>query len=301
MTVCRIPERIFLRAAAGVSSIGLLVAGLHADLPQNSPAGKGPIVTSPATVLATTTPLPSPSAAPRTFAREQILDLAKTDPQAVWRLGLEKYEREVKDYSCTFTKREFVGGKLKDEEEIDVRFREAPQSVFMFWKRGEDQVKRALYVDSPKFRDSKGQKTAKIEPAGAVIRLIVSEVEMPIHGKEAKEASRRTIDEFGFKNTYAILDKFNNLADRNGVLEYSFEGEDKIGGRPTYRFVRNLPYQGEKGTYPDAKMVLHLDQEWLLPTAVFSYADKEGKKLLGSYVYTNIKLNPGYSERDFQF
>ena len=48
-------------------------------------------------------------------------------------------------------------------------------------------------------------------------------------------------------------------------------------------------------------MVLHLDQEWLLPTAVYCYADHEGKELLGSYVFTNVRLNTGLGDADFKF
>jgi hypothetical protein len=129
----------------------------------------------------------------------------------------------------------------------------------------------------------------------------VSEVEMQIHGKQAREASRRTIDEFGFKSTFDILEKYNAIGEKNGVLDYRFDGEDVIDGRPTLRFVRRLPYAGPAGSYPDAKMVLHIDQEYLLPCAVYSYSDPDGRKLLGSYVYKNIRLNPGYRDQDFQF
>lgn len=292
-----VAARLVLVCASGVSGALAL-----ADPPQSKAPALVPVPeASPAVLLAAATPLPPKSVAPAPLTKEQIIDLAKSNPDAVWRMGQERYDREVRDYGCTFVKREFVNGKLKDEEEIDVRFRDQPHAVFMFWKRGTDQVKRALYVDSAAFRDNKGQKIAKVEPAGAIVRLVVSEVELPIHGKEAKEASRRTIDEFGFRSTFKILDRFNTLAERNGVLDFRFEGEDKVDGRVTFRFVRHLPYTGEKGTYPDARMVLHIDQEWLLPTAVHSYADREGKKLLGSYVIKNLKLNQGFSERDFQF
>jgi hypothetical protein len=293
------------RVVSLVSWTCALVAGNTAvlgDPPQSKTPvrGSAPEV-APAAILAATTPLPPKPAANAALTREQMIELAKSDPDAVWRLGKERYGREVRDYGCTFVKRELVNGKLREEEEIDVRFREAPQSVFMFWKRGTDQVKRALYVDSADFRDKKGQKVAKVEPAGAIVRLVVSEVEMPIHGKEAKEASRRTIDEFGFRNTFRIIEKVHPLAEKNGVLDFRYDGEDKIDGRPTYRFVRHLPYTGENGVYPDARMVMHLDQEWLLPTAVHSFADREGKKLLGSYVFKNVRLNQGFTERDFQF
>jgi hypothetical protein len=273
-----------------------------ADPPQSKVPAHIPVPeVAPGVILAAATPLPPKPVASAPLSKEQIIDLAKSNPDAVWRMGQERYNREVRDYGCTFVKREFVNGKLRDEEEIDVRFRDQPHAVFMFWKRGTDQVKRALYIDHPSFRDKKGEKIAKIEPAGAIVRLVVSEVELPIHGKEAKDASRRTIDEFGFRSTFQILDRFNTLAERNGVLDFRFEGEDMVEGRATFKFIRHLPYTGEKGTYPDARMVLHIDQEWLLPTAVYSYSDREGKNLLGSYVFRNLKLNQGFSERDFQF
>lgn len=293
------------RVAAILSTSCALAAGgaaVVADPPQSKSPARGPAAEARhAAVLAAAAPLPPKPIAPKAFTKDQIIDLAKSDPDAVWQLGKERYAREVRDYGCTFVKREFVNGKLKDEEEIDVRFRDAPQSVFMFWKRGSDQVKRALYVDSAEFRDKKGQKVAKIEPAGAIVRLVVSEVELPIYGKEAKEASRRSIDEFGFLNTFRIIEKIHPVAEKNGVLDFRFEGEDQIDGRPTYRFVRHLPYTGESGVYPDARMIMHLDQEWLLPTAIYSYADREGKKLLGSYVFKNVRLNQGFSEHDFKF
>src|SRR5262249_4879329 len=152
---------------------------------------------------------PAAPAADAAARRAELLELAKREPMALVRRGKERLEREIKDYSCLFIKQEFVQGKLKDVEEIQVRCRAAPLSVFMFWKKNADQVRRALFVDSPQRVDRSGQKLAKIEPNGAIIRLVVSEVDMPIHGKEAREASRRTIDEFGFRSTFDILEKYN--------------------------------------------------------------------------------------------
>lgn len=283
-----------------VLSTGILAVGVSSA--QDSPPSPGkPDSPAPAEVALAAAVTPVAPVDPRVARKSKLIEQAKADPMSIARMGREKLEREVTGYSCLFVKQEFVGGKLKDVEEIEVRYRVKPTSVFMFWKKGLDQVKRALFVDSPKYVDRSGQKIAKIEPAGALIRLVVSEVEMPIHGKQAKEASRRTIDEFGFRSTLDILEKYNQIGAKNGVLEYRYEGEGMIDDRPTLMFVRRLPYSGPNGQYPDAKMILHIDQEHLLPTAVYSYADSEGKKLLGSYVYKQIRLNPGFTDADFQF
>jgi hypothetical protein len=39
--------------------------------------------------------------------------------------------------------------------------------------------------------------------------------------------------------------------------------------------------------------------EWLLPTASFSYADDQGKELLGRYMMTNPDFNTEFQDADF--
>ncbi len=158
-----------------------------------------------------------------------------------------------------------------------------------------------LFIDKPEFVDKHGRKTAKVEPNGAIARLFVSEIMMPIDGSEARASSRRTIDEFGFRELLDLLVRYNTLAARNGVLDFRYDSVGAIDGRPTLVFVRHLPYDPRNDTYPDAKLVIHFDQEWLIPTALYSYADRDGKSLLGSYEFTDVKLNPGFSDADFRF
>ncbi len=226
--------------------------------------------------------------------------LARSDPHGLAQLALERAEKQVRDYRCVFIKRERVNGKLTDEQHIEVLFRREPLSVFMKWIHNADRARRALWIDRPDFVDSKGRKVARIEPAGVIARALVAEVTRPIDGDDARKASRRTINEFGFLSTLRLLEQYNSLAERDGVLDFRYEGEGEVDGRPTFVLVRRLPPQ-PAGRYPDAKMVLHLDQEWLLPTALFSYADPEGTILLGSYVYHDVMLNPGLTEEHFRF
>lgn len=224
------------------------------------------------------------------------------DPFLTADQAFDRCKREVRSYTCTFLKQERIGNKLKPRETIEVRFRQDPLSIFMIWKKNADEVKRALFVDSREFVNGDGEKVARIEPAGSVIRLFVKDVKMPIHGERARAASRRTIDEFGFRSTLELLTKYNTTGRKAGVLDFRHAGDGTIDGRPTHVFVRYLPYQGPGGNYPDAKMVIHLDKEWLLPTAVYSYADREGKTLLGSYEFHDVKLNPpDLDDEDFRF
>jgi hypothetical protein len=242
-----------------------------------------------------------PGVIPGATAQAWLIEFARRDPRGLLHLARERCQHTTADFRCLFLKQERINGTLKPVEEIDARFRADPLSVFMTWRQGADQAKRALFIDSREFTDGQGQRLARVEPAGVLIRLVVSDVMVPIHDARARAASRRAIDEFGFRSTFEILERVNALADIRNELDFQYEGEDAVDGRATVVLVRRLPYTGVGGTYPDAKLVLHLDQAWLLPTAVYAYADPDGHELLGSYVFTQVQLDPGLSADDFRF
>jgi hypothetical protein len=227
--------------------------------------------------------------------------LAQRDPMALVRLGQQDYVRDVHEYSCTLIKQERLGSKLSEVQEIEFRFRVNPRAVYMIWKTNADATKRALYMDQSDFVDKQGRKLARVEPAGAVARLFVKDIFMPIHGPEARKVSRRAIDEAGFGAIFELLEKYNGVAAEHGVLDFAYSGTGTVDGRPTFIFTRNLPYEGPSGPYPDARMVMHFDQQWLLPVAVYSYADHDETELLGSYVFTQIDLHPNFDEDAFKF
>jgi len=222
------------------------------------------------------------------------------DPLEMLRAAERRCEQEVRDYRCIFLRQERMGRKLSKQQAIDVLYRAEPRSVYMTWTRNTDRVKRALYIEGVNL-GKRGEQQVRVEPAGALIRLVVDELSIPVRGKEARKSSRHTIDQFGF---HAVLERINRSNERFkqlGVLQWAYEGEGVIDGRPTHVLARHLPYTGPHGRYPDARLVVHLDQAWHLPVAVYSYADKHERMLLGSYVSTQVKLNPGIPAIAFRF
>lgn len=232
---------------------------------------------------------------------DQLATLAARDPMGLVRLGRQRYDEAVRSYRCTLVKQERLGDRLSPVKEIELRFREQPFAVYMLWQKNAGDCRRALHERGPAYLGKQGEPLARVEPAGAVARLFVKDIMLPIHGPEARKASRRFIDEAGFRATFELLEKFNGIAAERGTLDLRFSGTGKVDGRPTYVITRTLPYTGPEGLYPDARMILHLDQEWLLPVAVYSYADTQEQTLLGSYVFTNVELNPAFDPDAFQF
>ncbi|MCK4659654.1 MAG: DUF1571 domain-containing protein [Phycisphaerae bacterium] len=238
-----------------------------------------------------------PTAVLITESMSSLERLAHEDPLAFFEFCLEQYNRNIHDYHVTFTKQELVGNKLTAEQVTEVRFKESPFCVDMVWTENAGRAGRVLYVEGDRV-DKKGNKLALIKPSG-ILGGIGIKVWRAIHGRDAKREARRTIDQFGFKNTLNLIVLYSHKANAEGKLSLEFVGNGMIDGRPTYVFERRLPYTGQEEPYPDRLLVVHMDKEWLLPVGCFSYADDDGAELLGRYLLTRAEFNVGYAAADF--
>jgi hypothetical protein len=224
-------------------------------------------------------------------------ELAQSQPLAFLENALDNYYKSVRCYTATFHKQELIGGQLGEPQVIEVRFREHPFSVGMTWTQNPASADRVLYVAGERTTKD-GRELALVRPAG-VISLLVPRVTRDIHGPDSAKVSRRTIDEFGFANTLRLILKYSRLADSRGELALQYKGNSRIGGRGTYLFERHLPCDRDNSIYPDRVLLYHIDKEWLLPTACYSFADDDREILLGSYVLTNVSLNRDLADADF--
>jgi hypothetical protein len=225
--------------------------------------------------------------------------MAHEAPLDLLREAQKRYRDTVVDYTCFFTKQENLFGRMTAVQGADVKFRDQPFSIFMHWTQNPDKARRVCFV-SGKWTTKDGQAAALCEPEGAIARTFISKILRPIHGADAKAASRRTIDQFGFGNTLHLIVKYAMLAHQRGELQLVHLGDGEVDGRPTYVFERRLPYTGEDGVYPDRVLVFHLDKETLLPVMCASYADDAKQELLGQYTYTKVRLNVGLTDASFE-
>ena len=281
-----------LRIVMGLVLIaGLAGQALRAQVKQSEEASSPVIVHQPGK--------PSPSAALASAiactseVAETIEESARRNPVAFLEGALERYDRSVRDYTCTFTKQELIHQRLSKKQVMNVMFREKPFSVRMEWIKNRDKCSRVLYVADRWVED--GRQMAVIEP-GPIAKLFVSYVMRPIHGKDAKKSSRRTIDQFGARNSLLLILKYCKLAEEQGILDIKYVGNGEVDGRETIVFERHLPYTGNEEEWPDRVLVAHIDRELLFPVLCQSFADDDKTQLLGSYMTTNIQLNANLSE-----
>ncbi len=236
------------------------------------------------------TPIPTAHASP-------ILRPYQDDPLAYLKQARDDYDRRIRDYVCDFTKQELLGGRLGKEQLAQAKFREGPFSVYMHITKNPTQARRLLYVKDGIIK--KGRQQMVVQPEGPIARLLVNSVERPIDGRDARRAARKTLADFGFARSLDMLIKFADVAKQMGRLDIRYIGEGEIDGRPTYIIERLSPIDDTSYPWADARVIVHMDQEWHLPVACYSYEDLEATRLLGSYVYTNVRLNVGLQATDF--
>lgn len=226
---------------------------------------------------------------------EGQMPLYRRDPLAYLKQCRRNYNQRVRDYVCTFSKRELVEQELTDRQVAEIKFREGPFSVYMHILTNPGKARRVLYVKDAIVKNN--EQFATIEPESAAWRLLVRSVQREIAGTEMLRASRKPISDFGFKRSLDLIIKYIDLAEDSTVIRYV--GEGQIDGRSTHVFERRLPYSAEDDRWPDALLIVQVDAEWQVPVSCTAYADYERKQLLGDYQYTDVHFNLGLGAREF--
>ncbi len=214
---------------------------------------------------------------------ESLRRSAEAEPLEFLRSCLARYDHCVRGYTCRFVKKERIQGTWTAEQEMDVAFSERPFTVDMRWIRGAGRARRVVYIEGRWERN--GKKMARVELAGLPSILPVY---LDIYDSEMSAESRGAVDQFGFRQSLKRTIDLCERARDDPRYELRFLGEETIDGRRCFLLERRLPFSGECGAYPDRLMRMYVDQESGVPLATLSFADDEGKVLLGMYRFHDV-------------
>ena len=240
-----------------------------------------------------------------TAATAPFETLIRHDPLAAMIQARAQHLSKVRDYECRMVKQELLPSGMSEEQEIKVKYRQEPYSVYMEWLRNPGPAARVLYVKGrwtdENAEDPADRELAVVQP-GIIARLFVKSVKRPIHGRAARDTSRRFVDDFGFQKTFDRLIKYCQLAHSRGELSLAFCGERRFDGRRVWVIRRHLPYTGEGGLYPDRTAEILIDQRYRVPVAVYCYSDEEQKPgyLICKYEFRGIHMGAGLTSEDFE-
>jgi hypothetical protein len=236
--------------------------------------------------------LPHPAVEPAVLDKAAMTELAKTEPVAFLTHVVERYDREVTGYKCTLEKQERVKGKLHPVEVVECCFREKPFSVRMDWKKGAGRAAKTAYV--------KGENKGNVLVLPTGLASLIGVVEKAPNGSEAKATSRYPVTEFGIQvGTKRTLASWK-AAKKRGELKVTYNGIkklEKLDNRPVWELKRTGYESPESDSIAETASTFYFDVEnWL---QVGSYLTGEDGKLVGSYYFRDLELNPEFDDDTF--
>ena len=228
------------------------------------------------------------TATPSTASK--LEELAKTDHVALLEHCLENSRANFRSYTVTFIKQERIKGSLTREQTIDVKFMRSPFSVAMKWTKNAARADRIIYVDG------KYDNKMVVRPASGFVRALAPSVLRDPRGKDAKAASLRPVNDFGFENSLEALLELYRKAKQEGHLKEAFGGCAEVAGRKAIVLLRYLP---PKNDYLVHKAVIYIDIETMVPICVEGYGWEDPPELICRYLYKDIRFNVHMTDQDF--
>jgi hypothetical protein len=296
MTQTRISSRRSMIARSAVAAIAVLVAGTIAcgqtDLSEpvyrvaNETSAAEPTA-APASVSATT---PATNAAfdfaqqPNEHPLAPVIRALKTSQEII--------DQNIRDYSCTFIKRERVDGQLGEHQHILMKVAHEPFSVYMSFLQP-FAGREVLYVA--------GQNDNKMVVLEAGFKRYLGKLNLDPEGAVAMRGQKHPITRVGIRNLTAELIKLWEAETQYAECEVTVNADTKVEGRPAtlVQVMHPVPRQ----TFRGHVQRLFLDNELRIPIHydVYLWPAQEGAEppLDESYTYKNLKINNGFTALDF--
>ncbi len=207
--------------------------------------------------------------------------------------SLAEYDRNIRDYSCTFIKRERIDGELGDYQHIFMKVRSQPFSVYMSFLQPYPG-REVLYVD--------GQNDGNllVLESGWKRRLL-GQLNLDPEGAVAMRGQKYPITHVGIRNLTAELIKVAEGDTKYAECEVTTKPNMKVNGRLTtmVQVVHPIPRQNFRSYTTrvffdnQLKVPIHYDS--------FLWPAQPGQQppLDESYTYSDLKINNNFTARDF--
>ncbi len=235
---------------------------------------------------------------------QQVIDSADHPFDPLLKLAddsIDSIDRNIRDYTATLVSQVFVDGKLQPEKYLKVKIRHAntrdgiqtPFSVYTcFLKPKENVGQEVIWVA--------GQNDGNIV-AHTTGLLNVKRFYLDPDGSIAMEGNRYPIGDIGMRNLIVKMREFGEKDRQHGECIVKIQRNVEINGCTCTRIQAAHPYQRDHFDFHIAR--IYIDDARNIPIAYEGYLwpDKEGEPapLLEKYYYTDVKLNIGLTDEDF--
>lgn len=240
------------------------------------PAGSGTVYRHTAKQRALKIELPAAPAtvAAATIPAESIADTvaAPLSPEELARQTLQRklaqvkagiaFLRQTPDYTAQFTKQELVGGELTDEQEIVIKVRHEPFSVYLKWITG-DSGREVLYVNG----ENDGEMLVR---AGRGLKAKLGTLSLDPDGSIAMSEARYPITKAGLLELAMMLEDYHHkdLAESNFARCEQLADQTFDGRSCSCYFIE---YKSAAMSPMYRKSITLIDKEWSVPVYIKNY------------------------------
>jgi hypothetical protein len=255
-------------------------------------ANETPIVQSPVAAPAATLPATQVSARVVLDFTSQPGEHPLAPAIRVFKASLEELDRHVRDYSCTLVKQERIDGELADRQHILMKVLHEPFSVYMSFLQPH-QGREVVWVA--------GQNNNQLVVREAGMKRLLGKMNLDPEGALAMRGQKYPITRVGIRNLTAALIRQMEEDTKYGECEVVTKAGMKISGRPAamVQVIHPVPRRNFRAHVAR----IFFDEELGIPIHYDAYLWPEqpgGRPPLDeSFTYTNLKINNGFTARDF--
>lgn len=201
--------------------------------------------------------------------------------------GIEKLEQRP-SYSTVFERQERIDGVLHDPQQIEMKVRHAPFSVYMKWQNG-DRGRQLLFAE----QENEGRMLVKL---GGLKGRLVPTLKLEPTSDRAMSESRYPVTQSGLVNlARQIIHHRQQDLKTGGIPVCRIEEGLMFNGRPCYKVQVEYKDRSHSKTY--WKCVTLIDEQLSLPVYVKNQtwptenmANVEEETMIECYSYTEIQF-----------
>lgn len=210
-------------------------------------------------------------------------EIVEPNPEK-WLMEAEAAYDRVESYTAIFHKQQRIAGELLEEENIFLKFRKTPYSLYMKWDKGSE----LLYVVGW----NKGRIRAH---RGGFFSFIVRNLDP--NAPELMKNNLRPVTSTGIGFLLETVAINMRKAVRAGVLTFTERGKENVYGRATQVMEIDIRPHENSEDYDGAQFVVNQDVENKILLKIRVY-DQDGR-LVEKYGYENLNLDARLSDADF--
>ncbi len=210
--------------------------------------------------------------------------------------GIAEFSK-IPDYSATFTKQERIGGDLSKVQQISIKVRHEPLSIYMKWRTGETG-QQVIYAE--------GQYDGKMQVKAGGLKGRLGTLSLDPHSALAMSQSRHPVMMVGLLKAAERILQYQNAAIESGKgFHCELRDDAEFDGRPCYRCL--VEYDSPEHSPEYRKSEILVDKQWSMPVSVrnFTWAQDadpatiDDETLIEHYTYSDIRLQQQFADLDF--